>query len=86
MDKNKYVLSTKNKLSKIEKQIRLVFSSFLIILQNEKPDIRKNQCTLRVLDEWHGKNCNPQDPLVIIIPDFESFIPKVLRDFILILR
>ncbi|XP_043288926.1 origin recognition complex subunit 3 isoform X2 [Venturia canescens] len=59
----------------------------LINSQNndEKSDIRKNQCTLRLLEAWHSENCQYHDPLVIIVPDFESFSPSVLRDFILVL-
>nr|XP_003701279.1 PREDICTED: origin recognition complex subunit 3 isoform X1 [Megachile rotundata] len=53
--------------------------------ENEAGSIKKNQCTMRVLNSWHQKNCNPNDPLLIIITDFESASPAVLHDFILIL-
>lgn len=51
-----------------------------------QPEFKKNQCNFRVLQSWYQENCNPNTPLIIIIPDFESFDSAVLRDFILILR
>ncbi|KOC66063.1 Origin recognition complex subunit 3, partial [Habropoda laboriosa] len=53
--------------------------------ENEESHVRKSQCTMRTLKSWHQKNCKPDDPLVIIITDFESSSPAVLHDFILIL-
>lgn len=41
---------------------------------------------MRRLKLWHEENCDPNDPLVIMITDFESSSPAVLHDFILILR
>lgn len=41
---------------------------------------------MRVLKYWYQKHCKPNDPLVIIITDFESSSPAVLHDFISILR
>nr|XP_034184069.1 origin recognition complex subunit 3 [Osmia lignaria] len=53
--------------------------------QTEDASIKKNQCTMRVLHSWYQKHCDPNDPLLIIITDFESTSPTVLHDFILIL-
>ncbi|XP_014612811.1 PREDICTED: origin recognition complex subunit 3 [Polistes canadensis] len=47
--------------------------------------IKKTQCNMRALKLWYLTHCNPSDPLIIIISDFESFSPSVLHDFILIL-
>ncbi|XP_076173479.1 origin recognition complex subunit 3 isoform X2 [Ptiloglossa arizonensis] len=47
--------------------------------------IKKSQCNMRVLKYWYQKHCKPNDPLVIIITDFESSSPAVLHDFISIL-
>lgn len=41
---------------------------------------------MRNLKLWHQENCDRNDPLVIMITDFESSSPAVLHDFILILR
>lgn len=41
---------------------------------------------MRALKEWYQEHCEPNDPLVIIITDFESSPAAVLHDFILILR
>ncbi|XP_063988674.1 origin recognition complex subunit 3 [Diachasmimorpha longicaudata] len=53
--------------------------------ENERPEVRKNQCTFRVLESWYKEKYNEAPPLVVIIPDFESFNPIILRDFILVL-
>ncbi|CAK9816427.1 Origin recognition complex subunit 3 [Anthophora plagiata] len=53
--------------------------------ENEDSQVKKSQCTMRSLKSWHQKNCDPSDPLVIIITDFESSSSAVLHDFILIL-
>ncbi|XP_076222484.1 origin recognition complex subunit 3 isoform X2 [Nomia melanderi] len=52
---------------------------------NEEPKIKKSHCTMRALKYWYTEHCEPNEPLVIIITDFESSSPAVLRDFILIL-
>lgn len=41
---------------------------------------------MRNLKLWHQENCDRNDPLVIMITDFESSSSAVLHDFILILR
>ncbi|XP_074115013.1 origin recognition complex subunit 3 [Cotesia typhae] len=56
----------------------------LINGSDEVPTVRKNQCTLRVLEAWYKEQCT-DTPLVIVIPDFESFNPIILHDFILVL-
>uniref|UniRef100_A0A0C9RZS3 Origin recognition complex subunit 3 n=1 Tax=Fopius arisanus TaxID=64838 RepID=A0A0C9RZS3_9HYME len=53
--------------------------------EKERPEIRRNQCTFRALEWWYKQKHNEDPPLVVIIPDFESFNPIVLRDFILVL-
>ncbi|XP_015115141.1 origin recognition complex subunit 3 isoform X2 [Diachasma alloeum] len=53
--------------------------------ENGRPEVRKNQCTFRVLESWYQEKHNEAPPLVVIIPDFESFNPIILRDFILVL-
>ncbi|XP_012283310.1 origin recognition complex subunit 3 isoform X2 [Orussus abietinus] len=53
--------------------------------EDEDTMVRKSQCTLRALRAWHEEQDDPNAPLVIIIPDFESFSATVLRDFILAL-
>lgn len=53
---------------------------------NCETEFKKNQCNFRVLEAWYKEYCEENTPLVIIIPDFESFNSSVLRDFILILR
>lgn len=64
-----------------------------IVVQN--PKLRKSQCTMRELKKWYISNNsgvslkNNQNtstrPLVIIIPDFESFSCNVLQDFVMII-
>lgn len=49
-------------------------------------DVRKSHCTFRLLEAWYFEKCDINTPLVIIIPDFESFNATILRDFILVLR
>lgn len=41
---------------------------------------------MRNLKLWYQRYCDQNDPLVILITDFESSSPEVLHDFILILR
>ncbi|KAI4497623.1 hypothetical protein M0802_007163 [Mischocyttarus mexicanus] len=53
--------------------------------QDDEVEIKKTQCSMRALKLWYLTHCNPSDPLIIIISDFESFSPSVLHDFILIL-
>ncbi|XP_076621406.1 origin recognition complex subunit 3 [Colletes latitarsis] len=52
---------------------------------DENEQIKKSDCNMRALKLWYQTHCNPGDPLIIIITDFESSSPIVLRDFILIL-
>ncbi|XP_012525761.2 origin recognition complex subunit 3 isoform X2 [Monomorium pharaonis] len=52
---------------------------------DDVPDIRKSQCTMRVLTKLFAEHHDPEDPLVVILPDFESFSTNVLHDFILVL-
>ncbi|XP_008202890.1 origin recognition complex subunit 3 [Nasonia vitripennis] len=47
--------------------------------------VKKSQCTFFTLQAWHQENNISNTPLVIIIPDFESFSYNILHDFILIL-
>ncbi|XP_057339498.1 origin recognition complex subunit 3 [Microplitis mediator] len=56
----------------------------LINGSEEEVLVKKNQCTLRVLETWY-KDKSMEIPLVIVIPDFETFNPIILRDFILVL-
>ncbi|KAG7211303.1 hypothetical protein KM043_010600 [Ampulex compressa] len=48
-------------------------------------ELRKRQCTMRALVQWHRRHLDAGEPLVIVITDFESASPTALRDFILIL-
>jgi len=41
---------------------------------------------MRVLKKLFAEYHDPEDPLIIILPDFESFSINVLHDFILVLR
>lgn len=41
---------------------------------------------MRVLKKFFAEYHDPEDPLIIILPDFESFSTNVLHDFILVLR
>ncbi|XP_049865911.1 origin recognition complex subunit 3 [Pectinophora gossypiella] len=61
----------------------------------ESKRLRKNQCTMKVLQKWYTNKYNTPSPkkkkhssvkrsLVIIIPDFESFNCSVLQDFVMI--
>ncbi|KAJ0179896.1 hypothetical protein K1T71_004487 [Dendrolimus kikuchii] len=61
----------------------------------QKNKLKKCQCTMRELKKWYiNKNiASPKKnqkivpkPLVIIIPDFESFNCNVLQDFVMIIR
>ncbi|CAG9832857.1 unnamed protein product [Diabrotica balteata] len=46
--------------------------------------IKKTQLTMSLLESWYEKLIEKK-PLVVIIPDFESFNPQVLERFILII-
>ncbi|XP_014363430.2 origin recognition complex subunit 3 [Papilio machaon] len=59
------------------------------------PKLKKNQCTMKSLHNWYQNACvnnspnkkkkvNTKKPLIIIIPDFESFHCNVLQDFVMI--
>lgn len=58
--------------------------------------LRKSQCTMKALKNWYGSRYESpvkkkpsnqtKKPLVIIIPDFESFNCNVLQDFVMIVR
>ncbi|CAD1477203.1 unnamed protein product, partial [Heterotrigona itama] len=67
----------------------LIEESIYQLMSNEKDEedilIKKNRCHMRNLKLWHQKHCDQNDPLVIVITDFESSSPQVLHDFILIL-
>ncbi|XP_020720428.1 origin recognition complex subunit 3 isoform X2 [Bombus terrestris] len=67
----------------------LTEESIYQLMNNEKDDkdiqIKKTHCHMRNLKLWHQENCDRNDPLVIMITDFESSSPAVLHDFILIL-
>ncbi|XP_029662947.1 origin recognition complex subunit 3 [Formica exsecta] len=52
---------------------------------DDVPQMRKSQCTMRALKEWFAEYHDLEDPLVIILPDFESFSINILHDFILVL-
>jgi origin recognition complex subunit 3 len=66
---------------------------------SETPRIKKSQCNFSLLQSWYEQlyltpnlNSSPKKQktkinkkvIVVIIPDFENFAPKVLQDFILI--
>ncbi|XP_026298436.1 origin recognition complex subunit 3 isoform X3 [Apis mellifera] len=53
--------------------------------EDEDTHIKKNQCHMRALKAWHQEHCDQNDPLIIILTDFESIPASVLHDFILIL-
>ncbi|XP_015175736.1 PREDICTED: origin recognition complex subunit 3 isoform X2 [Polistes dominula] len=53
--------------------------------EDDEYEIKKAHCSMRALKLWYLTHCDQSDPLIIIIPDFESFSPNVLHDFILIL-
>ncbi|KAK1134513.1 hypothetical protein K0M31_007294 [Melipona bicolor] len=67
----------------------LVEESIYQLISNEKDEedilTKKSQCHMRNLHLWYQQYCDPDDPLVILITDFESSSPQVLHDFILIL-
>lgn len=53
---------------------------------DDTSQIRKSQCTMRALKEWFAEyHEDSEDPLIIILPDFESFSTNILHDFILVL-
>lgn len=48
-----------------------------------------NQYNFSTLSSWYESQCKCNDkkkPVIIIIPDFESFTPKILGELILLLR
>ncbi|KAF7382393.1 hypothetical protein HZH68_015312 [Vespula germanica] len=76
--------------SKDSNNIKSIVSDTIFQLINKKEEddtleIKRTQCNMRALKSWYLTHCNPLDPLIIIISDFESFSPSVLHDFILIL-
>ncbi|XP_014486637.1 PREDICTED: origin recognition complex subunit 3 [Dinoponera quadriceps] len=93
--------TTVSKLSKITPHIAVLWSRncgnvksiiedtvYQLVNATESEDVvevPKNRCTMRVLKEQVGKHYNTEDPLVVILPDFESFSTSVLHDFILVL-
>lgn len=51
-------------------------------------DLKRSECTLPALVSWYAdiqKQSTACEKLVVIIPDFESFSPKVFQEFVLIL-
>ncbi|XP_063621451.1 origin recognition complex subunit 3 [Cydia splendana] len=60
-----------------------------------KKKLKKNQCTMRLLQNWYNNKYLSPSPkkrqtvsmrsLVIIIPDFESFNCNILQDFVMII-
>ncbi|XP_011498206.1 PREDICTED: origin recognition complex subunit 3 [Ceratosolen solmsi marchali] len=48
-------------------------------------EVKRNNCTFYTLSAWYNIKNNYNAPIVIIIPDFESFSSEILHDFILIL-
>ncbi|XP_025155022.1 origin recognition complex subunit 3 [Harpegnathos saltator] len=52
---------------------------------DDAPKVPKTRCTMRALKEHFGKYHEMEDPLVLILPDFESFSTDVLHNFILVL-
>ncbi|GAB1859503.1 Origin recognition complex subunit 3 [Camponotus japonicus] len=90
-----------SKLSKITSHVAVLWSKDCNNLKNiiedtiyqfiqksksdDVPQLRKSQCTMRALKEWFVEYEDPEDPLIIILPDFESFSTNVLHDFILVL-
>lgn len=56
-----------------------------ILELDDVPEVRKSQCTMRVLKTLFAEYHDPENPLIIILPDFESFPINVLHDFILVL-
>ncbi|XP_041976430.1 origin recognition complex subunit 3 [Aricia agestis] len=59
-----------------------------------KTKVKKSHCTMKTLKKWYEeqeatqsprKFVKPLQPLVIIMPDFESFNSNILQDFIMIL-
>ncbi|XP_047365603.1 origin recognition complex subunit 3 isoform X3 [Vespa velutina] len=75
--------------SKDSNNIKNIVSDTVFQLINKKEEddmeIKRTQCNMRALKLWYTTHCNPLDPIIIIISDFESFSPGVLHDFILIL-
>ncbi|XP_076237844.1 origin recognition complex subunit 3 [Calliopsis andreniformis] len=77
-------------LSRDSNNLRNILEESIYQLMNsddttEDVQIKKSQCTMRALKSWYESNCEPNDPLVIVITDFESSSPDALHDFILIL-
>ncbi|XP_046418038.1 origin recognition complex subunit 3 isoform X1 [Neodiprion fabricii] len=52
--------------------------------RNKRTEIQKNHCTSSMLNAWY-QEYGSNTPLLIIIPDFESFSAEILQNFILIL-
>ncbi|OAD54577.1 Origin recognition complex subunit 3 [Eufriesea mexicana] len=74
--------------SKDSNSIRNIIEESISQLINKKSEevlIKKSMCHMRNLKLWHQKHCDQNDPLVIVVSDFESSSSEVLRDFILIL-
>ncbi|XP_013141479.1 PREDICTED: origin recognition complex subunit 3 [Papilio polytes] len=66
-----------------------------VSMEYKVPKLKKNQCTMKALHSWYQNICvynspskkkkvNIKRPLIIIIPDFESFHCNVLQDFVMI--
>ncbi|XP_047514983.1 origin recognition complex subunit 3 [Pieris napi] len=61
--------------------------------ESSKPKLKKSRCTMKTLQSWYNDNLvkspkkrkKSQLPLVVIIPDFESFNCNVLQDFVMII-
>lgn len=56
-------------------------------VDNKNVHIKKSQFSFSLLQSWYEELhpvATPKKVLVVIIPDFESFNPKALQDFILI--
>lgn len=69
------------------------------IRQTKTRSLRKSNCTMAALSQWYketysNKSMSPKKkrqnstskPLVVIMPDFESFNCSVLQDFVMIIR
>ncbi|XP_058809862.1 origin recognition complex subunit 3 [Phymastichus coffea] len=69
----------------MEEMIYQIVNSLKDDYSDELPEVKRNNCNFCTLQAWHKENNSGYNPIVIIIPDFESFLPKILHDFILIL-
>ncbi|XP_012254111.2 origin recognition complex subunit 3 isoform X2 [Athalia rosae] len=54
------------------------------VSENTSLNMKKYQCTPSVLNAWY-EECTSKQPLLIIIPEFESSSADILQEFILIL-